>query len=62
MMTMTTEDYIPVPNPGSAEALARGCTCPVLDNTHGKGIPRPDGPKFWVTEGCPLHDRIRRKP
>jgi len=23
------------PNPGSDKALARGCTCAVLDNAHG---------------------------
>lgn len=23
--------------PGSDEAIAAGCTCPVLDNAHGKG-------------------------
>jgi len=25
------------PNPGSPEAIKKGCTCPVLDNGHGKG-------------------------
>lgn len=43
-------------NPGSREAIEAGCTCPVLDNGHGKGSSwGPD--KFWITEGCPLHDR-----
>jgi hypothetical protein len=37
--------------PGSDEAIAAGCICPVLDNSHGKG----DGP-FRVIEGCPIHD------
>lgn len=42
------------PNPGSDEALARGCLCAVLDNNHGKYPPwKPSG--WWVTEGCPLH-------
>lgn len=40
------------PNPGSAAAIALGCTCPVLDNGHGKG--RGDG-AFWITDRCPLH-------
>ena len=46
------------PNPGSKEAVAQGCKCPVLDNAHGKGFPYgEDGkPEFWITEGCPLHD------
>lgn len=46
MTTVTT------PNPGSDEALAKGCTCPVIDNGRGHG--RGDG-NFWINEGCPLH-------
>lgn len=41
-----------VPNPGSDEAVTRGCTCPVLDNARGRGITTGI---FWITEGCPLH-------
>lgn len=44
-----------VPNPGSNEAVAAGCVCPVLDNHHGKGMPYPDGPAFYVNENCKLH-------
>ena len=44
------------PSPGSAEAVKAGCTCPVLDNHHGTGMPYPDGPRFWITAGCPVHD------
>lgn len=44
------EAVISVPNPGSDEALELGCTCPVLDNGHGRGA----GP-FWINEGCPVH-------
>lgn len=48
-----SEDWqVPVPKPGSADAVALGCTCPVLDNGHGKG--RGDG-NFWVNGDCPLH-------
>jgi len=45
------------PNPGSDEALAAGCRCPVLDNAHGRGAYRePDGtPQFWINSDCPLH-------
>jgi len=42
-----------IPNPGSDAALTAGCTCPVIDNCHGKGF-GPD-PRFWVSGGCPLH-------
>jgi hypothetical protein len=49
-----------VPNPGSDEAIMRGCTCPVIDNGHGKGY--MGGAKdahgstlFVYTCGCPVH-------
>ena len=45
------------PNPGSKEAGEQGCTCPVLDNYHGEGLPYPEGTQFWITEGCPLHGK-----
>lgn len=38
-------------NPGSDEALDKGCLCPVLDNGHGK---KRDG-LFWMNIDCPLH-------
>lgn len=42
------------PNPGSDEARAQGCRCPVLDNCHGKAAPYPpDG--WFINENCPLH-------
>jgi len=41
------------PTPGSDEAIALGCICPVMDNGHGRG--RGDG-TFWIIEGCPVHD------
>lgn len=51
------------PNPGSVAAGKLGCTCPILDNEYGHGIPYPreDGrdpekfPSFYVNEECPLH-------
>jgi hypothetical protein len=39
----------PPPPPGSDEAIALGCTCPVLDNRE-----RPVGFKVFVV-GCPVH-------
>lgn len=44
-----------MPNPGSDKALLMGCTCPVMDNNRGLHTPWPGD--WWVTEGCPLHDR-----
>lgn len=46
------------PNPGSDEAIAQGCTCPVLDNGHGRGCGREiDGRHvFWINSECPIHN------
>lgn len=42
------------PNPGSDAALDLGCTCPVLDNGHGRGYQgNPD--LFAMSLDCPLH-------
>lgn len=45
------------PNPGSPEAVAQGCTCPVIDNHYGKGVPvgKDGAPLFWCSEKCPMH-------
>lgn len=53
------ETGISKPNPGSAEAVQQGCTCPVIDNHYGKGVPVGKGgaPLFWHSENCPLHGR-----
>ena len=40
------------PNPGSDEAIKEGCTCPYLDNNHGKGI---GNGLFWMNMSCPVH-------
>lgn len=38
-------------NPGGAEAVQRGCLCPVLDNHHGRIDPRYSIRRL----DCPLH-------
>jgi len=50
------------PNPGSREAIATGCTCPVIDNGHGRGYMGGAKDKngetiFVYTVGCPVHGR-----
>jgi hypothetical protein len=53
------------PNPGSHEAVEQSCSCPRIDNCHGRGFPWPreDGldpneyPSFYINEDCPLHGR-----
>ena len=43
------------PSPGSDEARARGCTCPVMDNAHGQGFMYGGERCYYMSEGCPLH-------
>jgi len=51
------------PNPGSPEAVKLGCTCPVIDNHHGKGVPYGANGEvgFWHSGDCPLHGTRRRE-
>lgn len=49
-------------NPGSPEAVDAGCECPVMDNRHGRGVPFPSGPVFWMNQLCPLHGHGLTKP
>lgn len=49
------------PNPGSQEAVDLGCTCPRMDNGHGRGylggVNDENGyTVFVMTVGCPVHD------
>jgi len=43
-----------VPPPGSDEAIALSCTCPVIDNGHGRGYYGQPG-VYVYTVGCPVH-------
>lgn len=48
------------PNPGSPQAVEKGCTCPRIDNGHGKGymggVKDENGETIFVRSGdCPLH-------
>lgn len=54
---MGVKEFLP---PGSEEAIAAGCSCPVMDNAHGKGymggVKGDDGNTvFIVSSECPLH-------
>lgn len=47
-------------NPGSPEAFEAGCTCPRMDNAHGRGwmggAKDEDGETIYViSEDCPMH-------
>lgn len=45
----------PIPTPGSDAALEVGCSCPVLDNAHGRGFPWNGEIAFWIAGDCILH-------
>lgn len=47
----TTDD---VPPPGSRAAIDKGCTCPVLDNAHGRGYMGVEGVYVYIV-GCKVH-------
>jgi hypothetical protein len=50
------------PYPGSPEAAEAGCTCPIVDNAHGEGIPYHGETNWWIRAGCPLHGaRAKRR-
>ncbi len=46
-----------IPNPGSHEAVEKGCLCPVLDNNYGQIAPWPEN-GWWITDDCPLHGGV----
>ena len=41
-------------NPGSEEAVENGCSCPVIDNRHGRGY-RGRAGEFIYDLSCPIH-------
>ena len=43
-------------NPGSPEAVARGCVCPVDENNNGDGIIGTDG-QFYISSDCVMHNK-----
>lgn len=48
------------PNPGSDEAINKGCICPVMDNFHGQGY-RGMKEIFVMNLDCPLHGQTTEK-
>lgn len=38
--------------PGSDAAVDAGCTCPIMDNARGAGLPDR---LFWFSGDCPVH-------
>lgn len=56
---MKPEDKAPIPNPGSIDAHALGCQCPIIDNYYGAGL--GEG-RFWINAGCPIHAMPKPEP
>ena len=54
MVSETQKFTYSQPLPGSDAAQHAGCTCPVLDNCHGRGY-YGDPDQFVIVEGCPIH-------
>jgi hypothetical protein len=48
-----------IPNPGSKAAIKKGCTCPIIDNGHGRGWGYEEEKVFIMNKGCPVHDPIK---
>ena len=51
---------VDLPNPGSDEAIKKGCKCPILDNRHGLGYYAGKDGEFVMVEDCPLHGAVCR--
>lgn len=50
---------MPIPNPGSIEAVSKECICPVSENDYGNGINVAGEQMFWTNGNCPLHGEAR---
>ena len=52
------------PNPGSKEALAQNCKCPVIDNNYGLGayVDKDGVTLFWYNAECPIHGHLLLAP
>lgn len=55
-----TSETSAAPNPGSQAAIDEGCTCAVMDNHYGRGVPTKSGSNiFWISGDCPVHAKQR---
>lgn len=43
-----------IENPGSPEAIKKGCKCPRMDNANGKGL---GNGLFWYSGDCGYHQQ-----
>ena len=47
-------------NPGGDGAIELGCTCPILDNSHGSEYEANLRGGYWYSANCPVHCNERR--
>lgn len=62
---MSTHTMPDIPDPGSDEADALGCTCPRMDNAYGRGymggVKDENGETMFVYRtDCPVHSALLR--
>lgn len=48
--------------PGSQEAVEAGCSCPQIDNHHGKGYREEEEGVYALDPQCSIHRRLCVKP
>lgn len=58
---MSKSKKIQWPPPGTTEAQALGCVCPIEDNKHGVGVPLGLGVAYWCDTTCPLHGKLAKE-
>ncbi len=46
-------------NPGSADAIAGGCTCDLIKNDFGRGKSDSKGIAFYCEAACPMHGSLK---
>jgi hypothetical protein len=47
-----------IDTPGSAQAVAGGCTCDLIKNDFGRGKADSNGIAFHCAETCPVHGEL----
>ncbi len=50
-----------MPKPGSAEAIEKGCLCPIMENNCGAGFVKNNALHYTIREECPLHSTEKTK-
>jgi hypothetical protein len=62
---LTNPPRVETPAPGSDDALACGCTCPIVLNRHGEGIGQVGAEPcfwYWLDHRCLVHGHLTGQP